>query len=123
LTMLDLPSEAEWEFAARAGVTTEWLCGDSDTGLAEYAWYSEKDGSTHGVGLKNPNAWELYDVHGNVWEWCLDLYVSGKSGRVLRGGAYSNVASVCAFAYRSSTSPSYNWYSHGLRLFCRPGSN
>ena len=123
LTMLDLPSEAEWEFAARAVVTTKWLCGDSETGLAEYAWYSGNDGSMHGVGLKKANAWGLYDVHGNVWEWCLDRWLSGYSNRVLRGGAYGSDASNCAFACRSNYTPSYNWNSHGFRLFCRSGSN
>ena len=120
LTMLDLPSEAEWEFAARAGVTTTWLCGDSETGLAEYAWYSGNDGSMHGVGLKKANAWGLYDVHGNVWEWCLDKYAY--SDRVIRGGSYSGIASHCTFTYRYHYPPSYGSGS-GFRLFCRSGSN
>ena len=123
ISTFDLPSEAEWEFAARAGVTTKWLCGDSETGLDDYAWYSaNSDGSTHAVGTRQPNAWGLYDVHGNVWEWCLNRY-SGYSGRVLRGGSYSYDASNCAFAYRSSSSPSYGISLHGFRLACRPGSN
>ena len=123
LTMLDLPSEAEWEFAARAGVTTKWLCGDSETGLAEYAWYSGNDGSMHGVGLKKANAWGLYDVHGNVWEWCLDKYSSGSSNRMLRGGAWPDGATKCALAYRNSNTPSNYWNTYGFRVFCRPESN
>ena len=125
LTTLDLPSEAEWEFAARAGVTTKWLCGDSETGLGDYAWYSANSGnSTHEVGTLKPNAWGLYDVHGNVREWCLDLWNSGNSSRVLRGGSYSSDASDCAFAYRYNFySPSYGPSYYGFRLACRPGSN
>ena len=124
LTMLDLPSEAEWEFAARAGVTTKWLCGDSETGLAEYAWCSgNDDGSMHGVGLKKANAWGLYDVHGNVWEWCLDKYSSVSSDRVMRGGAWPDGATKCALAYRNSNTPSNYWNTYGFRVFCRPESN
>ena len=123
LTTLDLPTEAEWEFAARAGVTTKWLCGDSETGLDDYAWYSaNSDGSTHEVGTRQPNAWGLYDVHGNVWEWCLNRY-SGDSYRVLRGGTWYSDASYCAFAYRYNSYPSDVWSSYGFRLACRPGSN
>lgn len=122
LTTLDLPSEEEWEFAARAGVTTKWLCGDSETGLKNYAWYSTNSGSaTHEVGTLLPNAWGLYDVHGNVWEWCLDSIYG--SYRVLRGGAYYSDASSCAFDYRNSYSPSYGSSFCGFRLFCRSGLN
>lgn len=120
----DLPSEAEWEYAARTGVTTKWLCGDSETGLDDYAWYSaNSDGSTHDVGTRLANAWGLYDVHGNVFEWCLNRYSSGYFYRVLRGGSFNHDASSCAFAYRDSYDPSYEYSSCGFRLFCRPGSN
>ena len=118
----DLPSEDEWVYAARAGVATTWLCGDSETGLDDYAWYSKNsDGGTHPVGTRRANAWGLYDVHGNVWEWCLNISVSGH--RVLRGGAYDYDASNCAFAYRYYNDPSSVWYYYGFRLFCRRGSN
>jgi formylglycine-generating enzyme required for sulfatase activity len=124
LTMLDLPSEAEWEFAARAGVTTKWLCGDSETGLVEYAWYSAgNDESMHGVGLKKANAWGLYDVHGNVWEWCLDRNSSNAFRRALCGGAYNYSASYCAFVGRIYSDPSDGLSHFGFRLFCRSGSN
>ena len=134
LSTLDLPSEAEWEYAARAGVTTKWLCGDSETDLAyyawyDYAWYGEYNGNeTRPVGTRRANAWGLYDVHGNVWEWCLDMDYSefnrGYDNRVLRGGSYRDVASVCAFSCRNiELDPSYGRSGYGFRLFCRPGSN
>ena len=123
ISTFDLPNEIEWEYAARAGVTTEWLCGDSEEGLEDFAWYfKNSDGTTHPVGTRQPNAWGLYDVHGNVREWCLNRY-SGDSYRVLRGGSYYYDASLCAFAYRDCDYPSYDWYDGGFRLFCRPGSN
>ena len=127
LATLDLPSEEEWEYAARAGVTTTWLCGDSETGLGDYAWYSANSGDTkHPVGELWANAWGLYDVHGNVWELCLNRYRydSGNDIRVLRGGSYRYDASRCAFSYRSINSPpSIDCWLHGFRLFCRPRSN
>ncbi len=123
MTTLDLPSEAEWEFAARAGVTTTWLCGDSETGLDDYAWYKANSGnSIYDVGTLKPNDWGLYDVHGNAWEWCLNLY-SSSSDRMLRGGSYYSVASSCAFSYRVNFGPSLDGISCGFRLACRPGSN
>lgn len=121
----DLPSETEWEYAARTGVTTKWLCGDSEEGLENFAWYStNSDGSTHEVGTRQANAWGLYDVHGNVWEWCLSRG-SGyfdNSKRVLCGGAYETIASNCAFADRNNRDPYYGWDDFGFRLFCRLGS-
>ena len=122
LTTLDLPSEAEWEFAARAGVTTKWLCGDSETGLADYAWYSANSGnSAHEVGTLKPNDWGLYDVHGNVWEWCLNRYSDGCTG-VLRSGSDGDGASGCAFASQHNIAPNASWSVAGFRLFCRPES-
>ena len=95
----DLPTEAQWEYACRAGTTTTYYWGNSMNG--DYAWYfNNSSRTTHKVGTKTPNAWGLYDMSGNVWEWCLDWYgtlaygtdpkgPSSGSGRVLRGGSWN----------------------------------
>ncbi|MGA2034590.1 MAG: formylglycine-generating enzyme family protein, partial [Thermoguttaceae bacterium] len=127
-----LPTEAQWEYACRAGNTTRYCFGDDDSALGEYAWYSANSGGkTHPVGEKKPNAWGLYDLHGNVWEWCRDWYDSGYyaksptddptgaatgSDRVLRGGSWYFVARCCSSANRDRRGPGYRDSSLGLRV-------
>ena len=122
----DLPTEAQWEYACRAGTTTVYSYGDSAAGA--YMWYNDNsDSQTHEVGAKLPNPWGFYDLHGNVWEWCLDWYgdllfgvdpngSSSGSSRVERGGSCYNYASICTSSYRYNSSPSSAYSSCGLRL-------
>ena len=93
-----LPTEEEWEYACRAGSTVEWgkrangVCGS----LGVMGWYEKNSGGeTHPVAQKEPNAWGLYDMHGNVGEWCQDLYEFGDSSRVYRGGGWDDDAECC----------------------------
>ncbi len=125
-----LPTEAEWEYACRAGSTTAFCFGDDESGLGEYAWYDSNSGSiTHPVGQKRANAWGLYDMHGNVWEWCADWFGPYGAGgavdprgpgsgefRVLRGGTWANNPRHCRSANRVSYAPGIRVNSLGFRL-------
>jgi formylglycine-generating enzyme required for sulfatase activity len=98
-----LPSEAEWEIACRAGASTAFACGDDATRLADCAWYDKNAEDTpHPVGKLKPNAWGLYDMHGNVREWCADHWdgVGHLPLRVQRGGSWLDSAGQCRAAYR-----------------------
>jgi formylglycine-generating enzyme required for sulfatase activity len=121
-----LPTEAEWEYAARAGTI-----GSYAGGLDAMAWYDENSGGrTHPVAKKQANAWGLYDMHGNVWEWTADWYASSYSSgavtdptapstgsyRVARGGSWDYVARSCRSAARSVISPGGRYSSLGFRL-------
>ncbi len=120
-----LPTEAEWEYACRAGTT-----GDRYGDLDSIAWYDGNSGSkTHPVATKQPNAWGLYDMIGNVWEWCQDLHgeypnstvsdprgPSGGSDRVARGGGWHCDAGGCRSAYRIRNAPGDRGYYLGFRL-------
>jgi formylglycine-generating enzyme required for sulfatase activity len=127
-----LPTEAEWEYACRAGTTTRYSFGDDEASLAEFAWFdANSSGKTHPVGQKRPNTFGLYDMHGNVWEWCWDGF--GKdfyrqspvvdpagplqaSSRVIRGGGWVNVPRSARSASRGGPAPDYRISYLGFRL-------
>jgi hypothetical protein len=127
-----LPTEAEWEYACRAGTQTQFYFGDDDSLLDEYGWWKENsEGRTHPVGQKKPNAFGLYDMHGNVDEWCSDLfdeeyYKTSPSAdpentstgifRVLRGGSWWGETSACRCAHRSATYPDMANEELGFRV-------
>jgi len=127
-----LPTEAEWEYACRAGTETRYSFGDAVGELGDYAWHSgNSDWITHPVGLKKPNAWGLCDMHGNVWEWCGDWYEAayynsspaddprgpaGGSFRVARGGSWSGGASRCRSSCRNWVAPDHRGDGLGFRL-------
>jgi formylglycine-generating enzyme required for sulfatase activity len=118
-----LPTEAEWEFSCRAGSRMEYSYGDNEGSLGDYAWYDgNSNHTTHPVGQKKPNAWGLYDMHGNVWQWCQDHYDSKYysvgprvdppgparsplQAHVLRGGAWHVEAAYCRSACRGGDFP------------------
>jgi len=119
-----LPSEAEWEFACRAGTRTTYYTGNSVADLFTAAWcYGTSKETTHPVGKKIPNAWGLYDMHGNVFEWCADLLVAyqGKvppllTTRVFRGGSWGQDFNYCRSACRSGTEPERSDDELGFRV-------
>ena len=135
-----LPSEAEWEYACRAGTTTRFYWGDdpSYTQIKDYAWFNGNSGlTTHEVGQKYPNSWGLYDMNGNVFEWCQDWYhesyidapTDGQSWlnpvgsrRVLRGGSLKHPPMYCRSRYRHCLTPvnQNKYHDLGLRLVWAP---
>jgi formylglycine-generating enzyme required for sulfatase activity len=121
-----LATEAEWEYSCRAGTTTLFHSGDDEEGLRTVAHIGP---GTAPVGSLKPNPWGLYDMHGNVWEWCEDFY--GKYGgeketdprgppggpvRVYRGGFWGVRPRFCRSAYRTNFAPAFRWDSFGFRL-------
>ena len=124
-----LPTEAQWEYACRAGTQTAYSFGDEDLRLGDFAWHSGNSAErTHEVGQKLPNAWGLHDVHGNVWEWCRDAYQETLVGgtdpefaqqatyRVHRGGSWDFSAVLCRLAYRNGYAPGVRRVDLGFRL-------
>jgi formylglycine-generating enzyme required for sulfatase activity len=134
-----LPTEAEWEYACRAGSTTKYYHGNDASRLGDYAWYFKNARKTNRVGQKKPNAWGLYDMLGNVEEWCADWYDDSSSGsfvvdyyaksptddpkgpsrgqhRVYRGGSFRTDAEHCGSASRGHTGPTGKQGTRGLRV-------
>jgi formylglycine-generating enzyme required for sulfatase activity len=126
-----LPTDAEWEHACRAGTRTTYNTGDTEADLDRAAWYGANNGdTTHPVGQKVPNAWGLYDMHGNVWEWCADWHVKNYSAgaatdprgptkgqyRVLRGGSWLNFPMGCRSACRLGGAPDTRFDIFGFRV-------
>ena len=131
-----LPTEAQWEYACRAGTKTTWSFGNDEKALGDYAWYHKNawdidEKYAHQVGLKKPNAFGLYDMHGNVYEWCHDYYggdyykqspeqdptgpASGSS-RVLRGGSWNYDSRGTRSAYRGRIGADDRYHYVGFRL-------
>ncbi|TEA53220.1 formylglycine-generating enzyme family protein [Bacillus sp. BH2] len=109
-----LPSEAEWQYACKAG-TPEYTYGE----LQKIAWYNENsNGQIRDVGKKEPNAWGLYDMLGNVWEWCYDLYDEKVYGsyRIFRGGSWAEAARGCGATCRRRSHPTFYIDDLGFRL-------
>jgi len=151
--LADLPTEAQWEYACRAGTETDYYTGDGEQALARAGWFQNNSGgTTHEVwrpgqsaeNYKTPNAFGLYDMHGNVWEWCRDIWseaayryhVEGRiepvrAGesvdesderlRVLRGGAWYDIPGYCRSAYRDRFFPGFGYHFQGFRVGLFPG--
>jgi len=132
-----LPTEAEWEFSCRAGTTTAYYSGDTEPDLARVAWYADNSkNTTHPVGQKEPNAFGLYDMHGNVYQACQDWYDSDYYGEsvaenpqgpppdtdhILRGGSWRNSPTWCRSAKRTLTGgPGYSSDNEGFRVVVEP---
>jgi formylglycine-generating enzyme required for sulfatase activity len=127
-----LPTEAEWEYACRGGSATRFSFGDDESSLGEYAWFRGNSGNrTHPVGQKRPNAFGLYDMHGNVWEWCWDGCEENYYGKspgadplgpsqaaygVFRGGGWNYYPRDCRSAYRNWGTPEFRYYYVGFRV-------
>jgi formylglycine-generating enzyme required for sulfatase activity/serine/threonine protein kinase len=132
-----LPTEAQWEYACRAGSTTDYFNGDDEAKLAEIGWLKKNsDKEPHPVGVKSPNKWGLHDMHGNVYEWCEDYYGDysvlkenvdpvqrfqvGGSRRVCRGGGWGSNAEDCSATYRDAFSPGGAGRDLGFRVLAVP---
>jgi formylglycine-generating enzyme required for sulfatase activity len=128
-----LPTEAEYEYACRAGTTTSYFSGQTPTRLGDFAWFDKNSGGhPRAVGQKQPNAWNLYDMSGNLWEWCNDFYQvdyyanapkqdprgpeAGKT-KVVRGGCWRTPADNCRSGYRYNENPGYADVCFGYDIY------
>ena len=134
-TLFALPTEAQWEYACRAGTNSRFYTGNAEASLGGCAWYDgNSGGKTHPVGEKRPNAWGLHDTHGNLWEWCSDWYggsyyeqspdqdpegTDEGVGRVFRGGCWYGILEDVRSARRNRFSPARRNDTYGCRLVCR----
>ena len=130
-----LPTDEQWEYACRAGSTTTFYFGEDENELGDYAWFAGNSGNTtHAVGQKKPNAWGLYDMHGNVWQWCSDVYAVYNKGpndidgtglrvrdfHVVRGGSYFNNPTACRSACRDREVHDTRTAVNGFRIVMLP---
>ena len=128
-----LPTEAEWEYACRAGTKTKYFFGNDSSKLTDYAWLDENSrGKPRPIGQKQPNPWGLYDMYGNVWQWCNDFYKvdyyqqspeenprgpdDGET-KVVRGGAWKFSADSCRSGYRYNEAPGYSDVCFGYDIY------
>lgn len=130
----DLPSEAQWEYACRAGSTTLYFIGDRESDLALVGWFKDNSKkTTQPVATKQPNKWGLFDMHGNVWEWCRDFYHDNYIGapeterswqipatdqQVIRGGGWNSKSDGCRSTNRGSRYPADMETNLGFRVIC-----
>ena len=128
-----LPTEAEWEYACRAGTKTTYSFGNDAKKLRNYAWFKDNSGNRpRPVGKKLPNPWGIYDMHGDVWEWCNDFYQvdyyqnspeknptgpSAGETKVLRGGCWNSPAEQCRSAFRYNENPGYSDVCFGYDIY------
>lgn len=128
-----LPTEAEWEYACRAGTRSRYFFGDESDKLGAFAWFEDNSGGRpRPVGQKLPNPWGLHDIYGNVWEWCHDFYgvdyyklspennpTGPETGdtRVLRGGCWNSTAQQCRSGYRYNEDPGYSDICFGYDIY------
>jgi formylglycine-generating enzyme required for sulfatase activity len=136
--IIRLPSEAEWEYACRAGTTTRYSFGNGAAELKDYGWFKgNSKGEDPPVGRKKPNAWGLFDMHGYVWEWCADSWAASLEGipadgsprhgkevkeRVLRGGSWNDEADRCTCAFRHHAAADYRSDTAGFRCVRAPAA-
>ncbi|MDB4654373.1 formylglycine-generating enzyme family protein [bacterium] len=125
-----LPTEAEWEYACRGAAETRYCFGDEPSELESFGWFkNNSDGTTHAVGLKEPNRWNLYDMHGNVWEWCQDwlgaypsespinpLGPEAGTRRIFRGGSWRDDPDNCTSSFRLRLPPTSRYCLLGFRV-------